>query len=268
MTELILIRHGQANSAGDNYDQLTATGHEQARRVGSWLAANGYSFSRHIHGGLNRQAQTLEAISAQLAPSAASLPAPEIHPGLAEFDLKVWGIVAGALRQGGRGSREPGMAEANVRHGHSEFSELLKRWNKARHENASNKGEIFKQLTGIILKEWVKQGEGFTEAESFPAFRRRVLSVLEIHNGGTVMDNHNPGTAPEIHSSKILALTSGGPISLLTGQVLGLDLAHTLGLMRRIYNTSIHHFALNAGKWDLVSFNAVPHLSLSERTLV
>jgi phosphohistidine phosphatase SixA len=39
---LILIRHGQADSAGENYDQLTETGHAQARRVGVWLAANGY----------------------------------------------------------------------------------------------------------------------------------------------------------------------------------------------------------------------------------
>lgn len=72
----------------------------------------------------------------------------------------------------------------------------------------------------------------------------------------------------EIHSSRLLAVTSGGPISLITGKVLGLDLAHTLGLMRRIYNTSIHHFATNGDKWDLVSFNAMPHLPLHERTLV
>ena len=67
MVDLILIRHGQADSAGENYDQLTETGHAQARRVGVWLAANGYQFDRFFHGGLNRQKQTLEAISAELA---------------------------------------------------------------------------------------------------------------------------------------------------------------------------------------------------------
>jgi phosphohistidine phosphatase SixA len=46
MIELIFIRHGQADSAGENYDQLTETGHAQARRVGVWLAANGYQFDR------------------------------------------------------------------------------------------------------------------------------------------------------------------------------------------------------------------------------
>lgn len=251
MTELFLIRHGQADSAGDNYDQLTATGHEQARRIGRWLAENGYTFTHFFHGGLKRQEQTLDAIREALVTQSSGMPASEIHPGLAEFDLKVWGVVA-----------------ASLRHGHPQFAELLKQWNKARHENANNKGDIFKQLTGIILKEWVRQGDGFTEAESFPAFRNRVLSVLEIHNRATAMENQNPGTDREIHSSKLLAVTSGGPISLISGEVLGLDLPHTLGLMRRIYNTSMHHFVRSEKGWDLVSFNMVPHLKQAEKTLV
>lgn len=257
MTELILIRHGQADSAGDNYDQLTATGHEQAKRIGHWLSENGFTFTRALHGGLRRQLQTLEAIGGAYTATGQTLPAMEIHSAFAEFDLKVWSIIASGLRHGGRGSREPGMAEATAPHGHVEFSELLKQWNAARHANAVNKGDIFKQLTGIILAEWVAQGENFAEAESFPAFRRRVLSAMEIHSNGT-------GGADQ----RILAVTSGGPISLISGEVLGLDLKHTLGLMRRIYNTSLHHFVYDRNRWELISFNSVPHLSAAERTLV
>ena len=67
----------------------------------------------------------------------------------------------------------------------------------------------------------------------------------------------------------IIVRSHGGRArSLITGEVLGLDLAHTLGLMRRIYNTSLHHLVLNEGRWELVSFNSVPHLSVAERTLV
>jgi len=251
MVDLILIRHGQADSAGVNYDQLTETGHEQARRVGVWLAANGYRFDRFFHGGLNRQKQTLEAISAELAKGGANLPAVEIHNSFAEFDLKVWGIIA-----------------AKMRHGHPEFSELFKQWNQARHLDASNKGDIFKQLTGYILKAWVAAGENFTEAESFPAFQKRVLAALEIHSYGPAMENRSSAPAGEIHSSKILAVTSGGPISLLLGHALGLDLAHTLGLMRRTANTSIHHLIYEKNEWQVAGFNMVPHLTLSERTLV
>lgn len=242
MPELLLVRHGQADSAGENYDQLTPTGQQQATLIGRWLKEKGYQFDRYFHGGLVRQRQTLEAIRAEMS-SEAGLSAMEIHDGLAEFDLKVWAVVA-----------------SHLRHGHAEFAALLKQWNKARHENATNKGDIFKQLTGIILQYWVAQGENFTEAESFPAFRRRVLSVMEIHSKQT------PSIAMENHS--YLAVTSGGPISVLTGEVLGLDLPHTLGLMRRIYNTSLHHYTLRGDRWDLVAFNAMPHLALSDRTLV
>jgi broad specificity phosphatase PhoE len=248
MVDLILIRHGQADSAGENYDQLTETGHAQARRVGVWLAANGYQFDRFFHGGLNRQKQTLEAISAELAKGGANLPAVEIHNSFAEFDLKVWGIIA-----------------AKMRHGHAEFTELFKQWNQARHENASNKGDIFKQLTGHILKAWVAAGENFTEAESFPAFQKRVLAAMEIHSYATLAMVRQ-ANAPEKQS--YLAVTSGGPISLLMGNALGLDLSHTLGLMRRIANTSIHHLIYEKGEWQVAGFNMVPHLTLSERTLV
>ncbi|MFZ5628577.1 MAG: histidine phosphatase family protein [Spirochaetota bacterium] len=242
MTELFLIRHGQADSAGENYDQLTERGHEQARKIGEWLAANRYQFSRVLHGGLKRQRQTLEAITAAYAASNQSLPAAELHPAFAEFDLRVWAIIAGKLR-----------------HGHSEFAELLKQWNRARHDNSPDKGDIFKQLTGIILREWVAMGEDFDEAESFPAFRARVLGALVVQAATTT---------PSDQTQRVLAVTSGGPIALLTGEALGLSQPKTLGLMRRIYNTSLHALVYDKSQWELQTFNSVPHLPAADRTLV
>ena len=236
MTELILIRHGQANSAGENYDELTETGREQAVKVGAWLAATGHTFDRLIHGGLKRQAHTLELILGDVPKKGPPTPAMEIHSALAEFDLKIFYTLA-----------------AEMRHGNPEFAEVLKAWNKARHGESTDKGDIFKRLMGLVIGEWVKRGESFTTAESFPAFQRRVLSVFDL--------------ASDI-PQRILAVTSGGPISLIVGAALGLDTAQSLNLIRRIYNTSIHHIALKDNRRDLVSFNAVPHLALSERTLV
>jgi phosphohistidine phosphatase SixA len=43
MGELVLIRHGQANSAAndeDGYDRLSDLGHQQARWLGDWLRAH------------------------------------------------------------------------------------------------------------------------------------------------------------------------------------------------------------------------------------
>lgn len=236
MTELILIRHGQANSAGENYDELTDTGRQQAVKVGTWLASSGYSFDKVLHGGLKRQAETLELIQKEMHKTGHAIAEAEIHPALAEFDLKIFYTLA-----------------AEMRHGNAEFAEVLKAWNKARHTNTPDKGDVFKRLMGLVIGEWTKRGENFTAAESFPAFQRRVHSVFELASD-----------TPQ----RILAVTSGGPISLMVGGVLALGTTETLGLIRRIYNTSVHHLALKPGRRDLVSFNAVPHLALSERTLV
>lgn len=235
MTELVLIRHGQANSAGENYDELTDTGREQAVKVGAWLTSSGYSFDKVLHGGLKRQAETLELIQSEMHKVGHVVAEAEIHPALAEFDLKIFYTLAAEMR------------------GNEEFAEVLKAWNKARHSDAPDKGDIFKRLMGLVIGEWTRRGENFTGAESFPAFQRRVHSVFELASD-----------TPR----RILAVTSGGPISLMVGAVLGLDTTQTLGLIRRIYNTSVHQLALKEKRRDLVSFNAVPHLALTERTLV
>lgn len=235
MAELILIRHAQANASGENYDELTELGHEQARKIGQWLKFAAFDFDYLVHGGLKRQKQTLENIAAEIGTAARS-GQPEIHQAFAEFDLRVFGILA-----------------ADMRHGRPDFAEVLKEWNSVRKEDSPDKGVVFKKLMALVLGEWVKRGESFSGGESFPAFRQKVLSALDI---------------PLKKPGRYLAVTSGGPISMLTGQVLGLDLQQTLGLMRRIYNTSVHHFIHTNGRWELISFNSLPHLAASERTLV
>lgn len=240
MLQLLLIRHGQANSGGEDYDELTETGRLQAKRAGQWLATMGFRFDRFVHGGLKRQQQTLAIILGELYASEKITPKEEIHPGLAEFDLKVFYVLA-----------------SEMRHKNAEFADVLKAWNKARKSQPGSgtdeKGGIFKRLMSLVITEWTRRGESFTEAESFPAFQRRVLSLFAIES--------------EI-PQRILAVTSGGPISLMTGSALGLDTAGSLALIRRIYNTSLHELVLKDGRRDLACFNAVPHLALAERTLV
>ena len=61
MTELLLIRHGQANAeAADEagYDRLSPLGYDQARWLGDWLRGTGVSYDRFIHGSLRRHRET------------------------------------------------------------------------------------------------------------------------------------------------------------------------------------------------------------------
>lgn len=61
MGEIILVRHGQANSAADNeadYDRLSDLGRQQGRWLGDWMDRHGWGFDHVISGTLNRQRDT------------------------------------------------------------------------------------------------------------------------------------------------------------------------------------------------------------------
>ena len=65
MAEIILVRHGQANSHATDeasYDQLSELGRRQAGWLGAHLAATNPHFDRVITGTLSRQADTARAM--------------------------------------------------------------------------------------------------------------------------------------------------------------------------------------------------------------
>ena len=58
--ELWLIRHGQASFGAADYDCLSELGHEQSRRLGSWLKHAGHPIDAVFTGTLHRQRDTAE----------------------------------------------------------------------------------------------------------------------------------------------------------------------------------------------------------------
>ncbi|WP_300032517.1 histidine phosphatase family protein [uncultured Roseobacter sp.] len=62
-----------------------------------------------------------------------------------------------------------------------------------------------------------------------------------------------------------LVVTSGGLISMVMRQVLGLDIAAMAHMALAIYNTSQHRLFPIGGRLSPVMFNAIPHLEDPER---
>ena len=65
MGEVILVRHGQANSDAKDeasYDRLSALGHVQAGWLGDWFRDHGERFDRVISGSLRRHRETAESM--------------------------------------------------------------------------------------------------------------------------------------------------------------------------------------------------------------
>ena len=91
--ELWLVRHGQAAFASGDYDRLTDLGWQQARWLGTHLAAMGPGFDRIAAGTLRRQQETARAICEALDGAV------ETVSGLEEYDgdalLRAIGIAEG-----------------------------------------------------------------------------------------------------------------------------------------------------------------------------
>ena len=82
MGTLYLIRHGQASFGADDYDELSALGHQQSQRLGAYFKAKGITFEAALTGTLKRQVQTFAGIQQgmDLALNATA------WPGLNEYD--------------------------------------------------------------------------------------------------------------------------------------------------------------------------------------
>ncbi len=62
----------------------------------------------------------------------------------------------------------------------------------------------------------------------------------------------------------VLLVSSGGPISMAVGHVLGLSPEATIELNLRIRNSAVTEFIFNPKRHTLLSFNTLPHLGQAE----
>ncbi|MDF3416498.1 histidine phosphatase family protein [Sulfitobacter sp. M57] len=79
MSELLVIRHGQASFGQDNYDVLSDLGHAQSQAVGALLRQVGWVPDRLVTGTLKRQRDTMSSMGFTQAP--------EEHAGFNEYDF-------------------------------------------------------------------------------------------------------------------------------------------------------------------------------------
>jgi broad specificity phosphatase PhoE len=66
------------------------------------------------------------------------------------------------------------------------------------------------------------------------------------------------------HTGAVLLVSSGGPISMAVGHVLGLAPEATIELNLRIRNSAVTEFIFNPKRHTLLSFNTLPHLGQPE----
>ena len=82
MSNLYLVRHGQASFGAEDYDNLSELGHKQALRLGEYFKQKGLQFDAVMTGTLRRHMQTWAGI----AQGAGLVHEPLQWPGLNEYD--------------------------------------------------------------------------------------------------------------------------------------------------------------------------------------
>ena len=232
MSQLLLIRHGQATPFEADTDRLSALGEDQARAVGAYLLASGMLPSRVVHGPLLRQTRTAE-LAAQAAGN--GWPAPQTLPGLAEYDGDgLFRLLA------------PKLAEQNP-----EFAALSCEAQERREFPDRNRS--FQKLMEALLDSYLLGQISDPQVESWADFQARVRAatadILASVNGSTVTGN------------TVLAFTSGGVIGSVVADVLGAPDAAALKLNWRVRNVSITRLTFGSGRVSLDTFNETSHLT-------
>lgn len=221
MAQLTIVRHGQASFGADDYDKLSATGARQSDLLGRWLAVCGFRPARVVLGSLLRQRETADHCLAALSLEG-TVPRATIE-ALNEYDNEE--ILHVHL---------PHLATPSARR------EYL-----ATHADPVRASrEMFMASMG----RWTANESPADYTETWPAFNQRCHQAF-LHAAEGLPDD-----------AQVLVFTSGGVISSLCHDLLGLTPKAAFELNWSLANTGITVVNARKGRLRLVSLNGIPHL--------
>lgn len=88
MTDIYLVRHGQASFGKANYDKLSELGAQQAQWLGDYFKHRGIQFESVFMGDMVRHRETKEGIAKGIGSITHQLPEATIDSGLNEFNFQ------------------------------------------------------------------------------------------------------------------------------------------------------------------------------------
>jgi broad specificity phosphatase PhoE len=230
MSELILIRHGQAAFLSDDYDRLSEHGIEQSRQLGRYWAARNISFDAVYTGPLRRQVGTAALVAEEMRRAGRAWPDTVVLDEFDEYDGD------GVLRV-----FVPLLAEKDER-----FARLAREHKEA--VEALDRRRTFQRLFEAVTTGWVRGELESPGVESWAAFSARVERGLK-----RAMEGEGKGR-------KIAVFTSGGPISVVTQRAVRAPTEMAIELNWRILNISLTGIIFSGDRLALDFFNALPHI--------
>jgi broad specificity phosphatase PhoE len=230
MGTLVLARHGQANFLSDDYDKLSPLGETQAQLLGSFWASKGVVFDAVFSGPRTRQIRTAELAREAYSESGRDLPHAEVIPELDEYNGHE--VMSGLL---------PVLIERDSR-----VRELVEAHKRTKGSEEQYKS--FQRLFERVVVEWVEGTIRHPEVTPWSEFKEQVRrGVARLRDG-------------EGRGRRIVAFTSGGPISVTMQAALGVSDRVAIGLNWQIRNASLTEFIFSKDRFSLDVFNSLPHL--------
>jgi broad specificity phosphatase PhoE len=226
MSELYMIRHGQASFGEKNYDRLSPKGVAQAEIIARHWVAMGRKIDAIYVGSMERQINTADALVSAF--NDRGMPVPDINTEEAfnEYDSE------SVLK-----SQIPGMIQENPATA-EKLPHLLR------------DKKIFHELFHQAMNRWVSGSCNVPGNTTWNDFKYRV-------QGGVQGIMQTQGA-----QKRLVIFTSGGPISVAVQKALGLTDQMAMTVSWQIMNASITRFKYNAQGIALAGFNDVTHLEL------
>ncbi len=230
MSELYLVRHGQASFGADNYDKLSPLGHKQSYLLGSYFKNQNMDFDRIITGDLVRHHETALGICDGLGGKKTNF---EVLPELNEFDF--YRLVQAYLVQ---------------------FPE----------QKPKSKQDIkaYMRLLKKSVLAWQKGELTTAHGESWAEFKSRVGKAMAFIHQSSIENEQslNPNNEQEKKKKqRILVVCSGGSKAMAMKHVLSLNDEKVMLLNLQIMNTAISRFICTSEQILLTNFNHTPHLT-------
>jgi broad specificity phosphatase PhoE len=229
MSEIFLIRHGQASFGAKVYDELSPTGIRQARILADHLIAHNVEFDAVYSGSMKRQVDTARAFCEQSAGEDRTDGRLLVMEAFNEYNAR--GLLLARIHFPGRSetlSVDDLPALRRDRHAfQAYFAETVYRW-----------------LCG--------EYDGIDGVEPWKAFCGRVSDGLQ-----QIINRHGSG-------KRVAVFTSGGAISVMLKMVLGLSDRRTMETSYQIMNASLTSIKYNATGLALSMFNNTTHLLLEK----
>ncbi len=237
MSQLLLVRHGQARLFTDNYDRLSSLGVTQARALAAHWLEWGLVLDGVYCGTLTRQQSTARAVREAFVEQGVDWPGEATLPGLDEYPAEeLVKQLASHLRDRDQEIARHALALESA-------------------QDDADRYRHFHRLLATTLDRWINgETQGAHLPVSWEDWSAGVLGALqEIMSGAT-------------SGQCVAVFTSGGVIGTIVQHVLEAPPRKAADLNWRIHNASVTGITFSGDRSSLDSFNGTRHLSASQLT--